>query len=227
MLCVGYLGEQIEAAVGARARSASRSRYTYDGPELAGTAGGARAALPLLGDASSCSTATPTCGSTTRDVAAAHAASGLPALMTVLRNVGAGSGNAATATGSSCATTSSADRRMRWIDYGLEASDAGRCAAPADEPDLAEVQRELARAGELAGYEASERFYEIGTPAALHETEAFLGTRRERQADRAVEGHARVPGVGSTRCRAAGTRGASSARISAGVLRCSLRTNQS
>ena len=47
--CVGYLGEQIEAAIGARAFGLD-VRYAYDPPELAGTAGALRGALHLLGD---------------------------------------------------------------------------------------------------------------------------------------------------------------------------------
>jgi NDP-sugar pyrophosphorylase family protein len=42
------------------------------------------------------------------------------------------------------------------------------------EPDLALVYSRLAERGQLAGYEATERFYEIGTPSALRETEEFL-----------------------------------------------------
>ena len=37
-----------------------------------------------------------------------------------------------------------------------------------------DVFTRLASAGQLGGYEATERFYEIGTPAALAETDAFL-----------------------------------------------------
>ena len=51
-----------------------------------------------------------------------------------------------------------------------------------DEPDLAQVFTRLAAAGQLAGYEATERFYEIGTPEALAETDAFLS--RIRRSDR-------------------------------------------
>ena len=40
--------------------------------------------------------------------------------------------------------------------------------------DLADLTRDLAAAGQLAGYEATERFYDIGTPEALAETERFL-----------------------------------------------------
>jgi hypothetical protein len=60
-----------------------------------------------------------------------------------------------------------------WIDYGLSAyrSDVFEGAGPSD---LAHIQRDLARSGELAAYEATHRYYEIGSPDALQETEAFL-----------------------------------------------------
>jgi MurNAc alpha-1-phosphate uridylyltransferase len=41
--------------------------------------------------------------------------------------------------------------------------------------DLAEVMRRLVAANDLAGFEVSERFYEIGSPAGLAELEALLG----------------------------------------------------
>ena len=40
--------------------------------------------------------------------------------------------------------------------------------------DLSELYAQLARDGLLCGFEAHERFYEIGTPEGLAETEAFL-----------------------------------------------------
>ena len=50
MLCVGYLGERIEAALGDGARYGLELRYRYDPPGLAGTAGAVRAALDDLGE---------------------------------------------------------------------------------------------------------------------------------------------------------------------------------
>jgi NDP-sugar pyrophosphorylase family protein len=66
---------------------------------------------------------------------------------------------------------------MRYIDYGLGLF---RPAAFDGFPrgavvDLAEVQKALLARGELAGYEISERFYEIGSPAGLAELNAKLG----------------------------------------------------
>ena len=51
MLCVGFLGEMIESLRRRwRARSACRSRYSFDGERLLGTGGALRRALPLLGE---------------------------------------------------------------------------------------------------------------------------------------------------------------------------------
>jgi hypothetical protein len=44
------------------------------------------------------------------------------------------------------------------------------------ERDLSALYRHLAEAGELFGYEVTERFYEIGDAQALAETDAFLRT---------------------------------------------------
>jgi len=66
---------------------------------------------------------------------------------------------------------------MTWIDYGLSMlTHRAFAVAAADEPDLAAVFCELARRGDLAAYEATQRFYEIGSPAAREETSAFLAT---------------------------------------------------
>ena len=50
VMCVGHLGEQIEAAVGDGGRFGLDVRYSFDGPRLAGTAGAVRKALDLLGE---------------------------------------------------------------------------------------------------------------------------------------------------------------------------------
>jgi NDP-sugar pyrophosphorylase family protein len=110
-------------------------------------------------------------------VARAWQDSGLPALMVVLRNEGRWDrSNARYALHRVRAYDKHAPRAaMSWIDYGLGGLLAGalRCVADS-ESDLAALYTALARRGELYGYPATERFYEIGTPAALKETDAFL-----------------------------------------------------
>ena len=56
------------------------------------------------------------------------------------------------------------------VDYGLSVIDADlvRDRVPVGvRCDLAELQAQLADAGELAGFVADDRFYEIGSPAGL------------------------------------------------------------
>jgi NDP-sugar pyrophosphorylase family protein len=44
----------------------------------------------------------------------------------------------------------------------------------ASERDLSSLYKRLAQLRELCGYEARERFYEIGRPESFAETDAFL-----------------------------------------------------
>ena len=63
------------------------------------------------------------------------------------------------------------------IDYGLSVFDAGTVvdALPAAElVDLADLQQSLSRRQLLAGFEATKRFYEIGSIAGLAELERHL-----------------------------------------------------
>jgi NDP-sugar pyrophosphorylase family protein len=65
---------------------------------------------------------------------------------------------------------------MRHIDYGLGLFRADAFDGfPRDEVvDLAEVQKALLKRGELAGFEISQRFYEIGSHAGLRELDQLL-----------------------------------------------------
>jgi NDP-sugar pyrophosphorylase family protein len=180
VLCVGYLGELIERAVGDGQAFGLRISYSYDSPDLDGTAGAVRRALDQLGDEFMVLYGDTYLRIDYRDVERAFRASGLPALMTVLRNEGRwDTSNAVYRDG----RVISHDKRhpspdMRWIDYGLGALHSAALDVAPEEADLAELYAELARRGLLAGYEATERFYEIGTPESMRETELFL--RRTR-----------------------------------------------
>ena len=65
---------------------------------------------------------------------------------------------------------------MRHIDYGLGVFRAAAFAGcPRDAVvDLAAVQTDLCRRGQLAGHEIKERFYEIGSHEGLSELDALL-----------------------------------------------------
>jgi hypothetical protein len=62
---------------------------------------------------------------------------------------------------------------MDFIDYGLSAfrRDLIATIAPHQAADLADLYHRLSVEGQLAGLEVSQRFYEIGSPAGMHDFE--------------------------------------------------------
>jgi NDP-sugar pyrophosphorylase family protein len=182
VICVGYLGERIEASIGRGDGFGLDIRYAHDGPALAGTAGAVRNALPLLGERFLVLYGDTYLRIDYREVAAELHRRGLPAIMTVLRNEGRWDTSNAEVDGG---MVRHYDKRaptpaMGWIDYGLAALTPAAFDAAPGASDLADVYAALALAGRLGAFEARERFYEIGTPEALRETEAFLLKGAER-----------------------------------------------
>jgi prepilin-type processing-associated H-X9-DG protein len=176
VLCVGYLGELIERRVGAE-RFGLRLAYSYDAPALDGTLGAIRRARGLLGERFLVLYGDTFLRLDYAGAARAWCESGLPALMCVLRNDGRwDTSNVLYADGRVLAYDKRAPRQeMRWIDYGLGGlTQAALDRAAPSVCDLSELYALLAREGLLCGFEAHERFYEIGTPGGLAETEAFL-----------------------------------------------------
>lgn len=175
VLCVGHLGHQIEEVVGA-AEFGLDIEVVHDLPGEPGTARAVRGALPLLGDRFLVLYGDTYLRIDYSAVAVAHRRSGRLALMTVLRNEDRWDrSNAVFANGRVVRYDKrQPDAAMRWIDYGLAGLTPSALALAPAAADLADVYSELAHAGELAGFEAHQRFYEIGTPDALAATDAFL-----------------------------------------------------
>jgi NDP-sugar pyrophosphorylase family protein len=172
VMCVGHQGDEVEARIGAP--FGLEVRYAHDPPGLAGTAGALRGALALLGERF-----LVLYGDTYLRIdyaAVDRAAASERGLMTVLRNEGRwDTSNAVYADGRVLRHDKAAPTPdMHWIDYGLGGLRADALDLPGH--DLSAVYAALAQRGELAGYEATERFYEIGTPDSLAETSAFLSS---------------------------------------------------
>jgi NDP-sugar pyrophosphorylase family protein len=176
VLCVGYRGEQIQAGIGAE-RFGIRVRYSFDAPGLDGTLGAIRRAAPMLGERFLVLYGDTYLRIDYADVARVWRETGLPAVMTVLRNDGRWDvSNAVYESGRVQSYDKHAPRpEMRWIDYGLGGLTAGALSvADENEAELANLYHRLADLGCLCGYEATNRFYEIGTPSGLREADAFL-----------------------------------------------------
>ena len=176
VLCVGHLGEQISEAVGDGSAFGLAVTTVFDHPGATGTAGAVRGALEHLGPVFLVLYGDTYLQVDYAAVQRAHRTSRRPALMTVLRNDGRwDTSNVDYAGGRVLCYDKRAPRpEMAWIDYGLGVLTPGALDAAPTASDLADIYHALARDGRLAGYVATERFYEIGTPAALRETDVAL-----------------------------------------------------
>jgi NDP-sugar pyrophosphorylase family protein len=180
VVLVDHLGEQFAELLGDGSALGLELTFVFDSPGFTGTAGSVRGALEQLGDEFLVMYGDTYLRIDYRAVLDAHRASGMPALMTVLRNAGRwGESNADYAAGVVTRHDKHApDAAMEWIDYGLGVLTPAALQRAPRSGDLADVYGALAAEGRLAGYVATERFFEIGSPEALAETEAFLLGRR-------------------------------------------------
>ena len=181
---VGHLGEMIQDALTDGSRWGVHLTYVFDGPRLLGTGGGVRHALPYLGDPFFVLYGDSYLECDYAAVERAFARSGKRGLMTVFRNENRfDRSNVRYDSGHIVAY----DKRrptpdMQHIDYGLGMFRASAFAdrSTGEAFDLADLYRDLLAKGELAGFEAPDRFYEIGSPEGLAETRAHLAAARTR-----------------------------------------------
>jgi NDP-sugar pyrophosphorylase family protein len=149
--------------------------YSDDGPVPRGTAGAVRHALPLLGPAFFTVYGDSYLPCDYAAVQRSFFASGKAALMAVYRNDGAWD---ASNVKFACGRIDAYDKRvrtpqMRHIDYGLGVFHAR--AFEGTEADLSVLYQHLLAAGELAGYEVPDRFYEVGSFDGIRDLESHLG----------------------------------------------------
>jgi NDP-sugar pyrophosphorylase family protein len=178
VLCVGYLGEKVVEQYGDGSRFGVRIDYSFDGPKLLGTGGALIRALPLLGGSFYTLYGDSYLPIDYRAVGDFFVASGKLGLMTVFENREQYDASNAWFEGGRIRRYDKQDKipQMRHIDYGLGLFRAAAFdGLPRDAVvDLQEVQKALLARGELAGYEITRRFYEIGSPAGLKELDELL-----------------------------------------------------
>lgn len=177
VICAGYLGEMISAHVGDGNAFNLSVSYSFDWPDLLGTGGALKKALPQLGDDFMVLYGDSYLPVDYEAVARAFTASGKPALMTVYHNDGRyDTSNVLYRDGNSLLyDKQNPSPEMRHIDYGLGClSRVVLEEWPVDKFDLADVYAALSKQDALAGYEVLERFYEIGSRIGLIELNTLL-----------------------------------------------------
>jgi len=180
VLLTGYRGDRIRAFAGDGGAFGVRVAYSDDGEQPRGTGGAVVRALPLLGDAfltvygDALLTADPAC-------VARALVKPYDGVMTVFPNADRWLPSNVRVDGERVAAYDKDAPRgtMTHIDYGINAFRASAFAgAPAERAfDVADVHRALIARGALRAVPVAERWYEIGTPEGLNDTEGFLRAR--------------------------------------------------
>ena len=185
VLCVGHLGDKVQEFSGDGSRFGLNLSYSFDGPQLRGTAGAIHQALPLLGGTFFVVYGDSYLPCDYAAVAASFQKSGKRGLMTVFRNQGAWDTSNVEFDGERIAVYDKRLRtpQMQHIDYGLGMfqRDVFTDLAPGSVRDLAEVYQDLLAKNQLAAFEIHERFYEIGSLAGIADlSEALQSGRFDR-----------------------------------------------
>jgi NDP-sugar pyrophosphorylase family protein len=182
---IGHLGQQLRDFVGDGRAWGLRVEYVDDGPTLRGTGGALRLALDagLLDEAFFVLYGDSYLPIEVAPVEAAFRASGRPALMTVFRNRDRWGQSNAIVEGTRVARYDKVhrDAAMEHLDYGLSVLTREVVRArlpPGAVAELATTLHALSVEGQLAAYEVTARFYEIGSAAGLADLEGYLGASR-------------------------------------------------
>lgn len=177
VLCLGHLGDAVQAIVGDGRQFGISVEYSFDGPKQLGTGGALRKALPKLGEAFFVLYGDSYVQCSFANVEAVFKGSGKPALMTVFKNAGRfDRSNASFADGLVRYNKRNPTPDMQHIDYGLSVltADVMRQYDENHVLDLCDVLAALSDQSNLAGLEIRERFYEAGSPSGLQEAEKYL-----------------------------------------------------
>jgi len=185
ILCVSYLGEMIQEAVGDGKRFGVQVEFSFDGPRLLGTAGAIKKALPLLDESFFVLYGDSYLPCDYRMIQTVYEQSGRSALMTVFKNDGHWDRSNVEFSDGQILSYDKKNQTpmMRHIDYGLGVfKRAAFEIVPGDQPyDLAMLYQNLLNQGQLAACEVRERFYEIGSFSGLEEMRRYIAKKPVNQ----------------------------------------------
>jgi MurNAc alpha-1-phosphate uridylyltransferase len=179
VLCLGYLGAQIEDFVGDGAQYNLNVAYSYDGSAPLGTGGALRNALPLLGDTFLVTYGDAYLRANLYDVFGTFEAETNDALMVVYKNQNKWDpSNVKFREGKVIIYDKSRSKPedLEYIDWGMGvlSRKTFNDFAHRTSFDLAEIYQNLVTQEKMAGFEVFERFYEIGSTEGLETLELLL-----------------------------------------------------
>ncbi len=181
VICVGYLGEQIEDLIGDGDKFGLNIKYSYDGDKLLGTAGAIKKALPYLPDTFFIMYGDSYLPINFEEVSKLFTTSNKPALMTVIKNDNQWDKSNVIFSENKITKYDKVNivPEMNFIDYGLGivTKTCFNCVGDGEVYDLANIYRDLAEDNKLLGFETEQRFYEIGSFNGIEEFKKLITTK--------------------------------------------------
>jgi NDP-sugar pyrophosphorylase family protein len=184
VLCIAHLGEQIVEYFGDGSRFGVDIQYSREKVRL-GTGGAIGNALHLLGKHFMVMYGDSYLDTKYQDIISHFETAGYPAVLAVYRNEGKWDASNVVFDGDRVVLYDKRNRvpQMNYIDYGLSILSRKLFA---DKPggiawDLGDLYCQLAKDGNLGGYEVFSRFYEVGSKDGLRELEVNLSLEVARQ----------------------------------------------
>lgn len=178
VMCVGFLGDLIVAAIGDGSQFGLKVQYSFETEHLLGTGGALKAALPMLGETFLVLYGDSYLPCNYQSIYTAFKLDNKQALMTILQNRGQWDVSNVEYTQNKILAYEKHQHTlaMQHIDYGLGVFCKTAFTNVPDNVhyDLTALYQELLRQNQLAAFEVFERFYEIGSFSGIKETEAYL-----------------------------------------------------
>lgn len=178
VLCVGYLGEQIEDYFGNGKRFGVNIRYSYERGQLLGTGGALRNAIGLLNDEFFILYGDSYLDTDYKKVEDYFFGINHSALIVAYKNENRWDKSNVVFKNGIVEVFDKENHapEMQYIDYGLSILSKGIIEEIPEKItyDLADLYKKLAKERRLAGYEVFNRFYEVGSKKGLKDFGDFI-----------------------------------------------------
>ena len=183
VICAGYMGERIQNVVAQGEMFDLRIDYSFDGPELIGTAGAVRKALPLLGEKFFVMYGDSYLECDYASIQKTFLRSNKEGLMTIYRNEGQWDrSNVEFLDGNILRYDKKQQTpQMHYIDYGLGLFNKNVFYDVEKQTisDLPEIYQHLLAHNQLEAFECENRFYEIGSFIGIEELNKYILEKRK------------------------------------------------
>ena len=184
ILCIGNLGEILKSYVGDGSRFGLKILYSSDENKLLGTGGAIKKALSILDNEFFILYGDTFLPINFNSIGKAYLSCNKLCLMTVIKNDNKWDRSNVFFKNSRLVeyNKQNPSNKMRYIDYGLSVVSANIFDEYSNDSffDLSSVYESLSTRNQIEGFKVYKRFYEIGTPSSIKETEEYFSSLNKK-----------------------------------------------